>query len=306
MGCSYPSLPRVADVAISEQEIDKSLVELRALEAFLTSARDQPHYVSKPFDHNGLGVLSWRGLLIDHRLIDSFRQQNSAIVRKANLHALVPSHVHLSQHDFFRNCMAEISAQAKDCIIMFSVYFARQIFIHQRLLQLANRYSLLSLRWHSICVCIDCLNLQTHTLPNIWGSEQPFSPTMDSAALEYSEDVPMIKDPELAQALCFDNQNMFVEDPEMEHTQFVRRTKWDPHELAIFHEQFLVHSKDFRKIAEALPLRSTSDVAELYYLRRFSPEMMKIISIPRKRHKKYIAFSSIVPTQTSHTDERTK
>eukprot|EP00824_Muranothrix_gubernata_P016419 TRINITY_DN3399_c0_g1_i2.p1 TRINITY_DN3399_c0_g1~~TRINITY_DN3399_c0_g1_i2.p1 ORF type:complete len:944 (+),score=202.18 TRINITY_DN3399_c0_g1_i2:70-2901(+) len=96
---------------------------------------------------------------------------------------------------------------------------------------------------------------------------------------------PMIIDERQRQEF-FINRNGLIHDPMAEERARKMRNPWTEEEKSMFQEKFLVHPKNFRRIANYLPNKTVHDVVVYYYLNKMS--MKKVLSVRKGRIRKSI------------------
>ena len=131
-----------------------------------------------------------------------------------------------------------------------------------------------------------------------WPPEFQYSilkPTELSEVQPYcAPDVNQYKLEEEQECFMYYDENMLVEDPVKEHEMFKRRLTWTDDEKKIFYEKYGQHPREFKKIANALPGKSTKDVIEFYFLNRIPMNLHELDVRARTKghHKKVISEGS--------------
>ena len=131
-----------------------------------------------------------------------------------------------------------------------------------------------------------------------WPPEFKYSvlkPTELSEVQPYcAPDVNQYKLEEEQECFMYYDENMLVEDPVKEHEMFKRRLAWTDDEKKIFYEKYGQHPREFKKIANALPGKSTKDVIEFYFLNRLPMNLHELDVRARTKghHKKVISEGS--------------
>ena len=109
----------------------------------------------------------------------------------------------------------------------------------------------------------------------------------DKSLISYcANDLPMYLSQTEKETMLYYDENMLVEDPVAEHEAFKRRLTWTEEEKQIFYEKYAQHPKEFKKIAAALPLKSTKDVIEYYSINRKKLNLHEVDIASRKRGKR--------------------
>lgn len=97
-----------------------------------------------------------------------------------------------------------------------------------------------------------------------------------------------------------DDRNGLVEDSERLHDELQHLNVWTEQEKKVFIERFLVYPKKFKKIADALPHKSTAECVKFYYMskkqikykekrlekRRMGAERVRLQALEAKRKRK--------------------
>ena len=96
------------------------------------------------------------------------------------------------------------------------------------------------------------------------------------------------------ESTAFYSENGFVKDPVAEHDKFRNRLVWTTAEIQIFLERYLLHPRDFKKIAAYLPSKSIKDVIEFYYLHRNDMHLKDLENRQKKRGRKKVITEGVV------------
>eukprot|EP00658_Telonema_sp_P-2_P011860 TRINITY_DN14535_c0_g1_i8.p1 TRINITY_DN14535_c0_g1~~TRINITY_DN14535_c0_g1_i8.p1 ORF type:complete len:918 (+),score=241.05 TRINITY_DN14535_c0_g1_i8:264-3017(+) len=81
----------------------------------------------------------------------------------------------------------------------------------------------------------------------------------------------MVVDPKEREAQLFISKNALVEDPVYENRLFCLADMWKEEEKKLFFDKYMSYPKNFRKIAAALPYKTTQDCIRFYY--RYKKEL---------------------------------
>jgi hypothetical protein len=278
----FPAVPTAEEVSRACAATNASIAASQTHLASLMSARERVGDIrlTHPFDLSAFGVLGFRGLLMNHPLFDEFRRVNQARIQQANSMATVYSSVCSSDYQFL------VNLRRADCdpVPTFSVVFGRRLLQHERDMKLVGQYMSVYDLWRRFCGAVDQYNVMTHVREE-WGTPQATGPTRWRKELGLAPDVPMHRDGATKEGVCFDNRNLFVKDPIKSHQQFVRRLRWTDPEKIVFYRKLRAFGKNFHRIAECLPMRSTKEVVDFYYMNRFAPYMLQVMSSPRFAQK---------------------
>lgn len=132
---------------------------------------------------------------------------------------------------------------------------------------------------------------QRRTSSRLGGSTSSFSGIVRSeyeemqviAQLQKSEELKhLVKTPDMIinerkKEICnFPSNNGLIRDPLKERENELRSRPWEEDEIKIFKEKYLLHTKDFRKIASFLPGRTSQDCVMFYYRNQKSEEFAHV------------------------------
>lgn len=283
----FPKLPSFSIVqeleSVTKSELKRYQIELYNKKRQLHNCFTEQKVVN-PSNPHSLGIVNYRGLFINHNLIDNIIHENNAKIKKSNSRAKIDTNFDTISEPTFYFRVSFLCRKLFDSTpLMFTIIFKRMQLQQEKLIYLTSKYIEIREVWEQLCNYVDCLNIRSHKKLGEWGTEQVLTLTAYEDGGR-APDIEMHIDHDFQSITLYD-MNRFVKDPKLEHENFKRRIVWLPHEEKIFYEKFYTYPKEFGKIAKFLPDKTTKDMIEFYYTHKYTTEMKQVITRLKHRGK---------------------
>ena len=293
----FPLLPSKYEVLAAIQSIDDELIKEKNKLRQLIKIRNS-RIQSKPQSQNlenKKGVRSIFGNIVVQSTFETVKQQNFLKLQKSHKTNFIPNHQMYGKFKrigdlpyYFKD-----NSDLSEPILNYLTH--RKIEENKFNQQLATEYAYIHSKHEDLSNAVTEYYKLYQRSVDEWPPEFQFStprPTELSQVQPYcAPDVIQYKLQEEQECYLYYDENMLVEDPVKEHEQYKRRLTWTDDEKKIFYEKYALHPREFKKIANALPGKSTKDVIEFYFLNRKPMNLHELDLRARTKghHKKVIS-----------------
>ncbi|EAX88394.1 Myb-like DNA-binding domain containing protein [Trichomonas vaginalis G3] len=305
----FPSIPSKQEVQNFKSETDAEISRLKAELASLEYERKSFNHTARALTPNTAtnGIHEYRGLIMIESSIESIIQDNQRKAKEAQNLALVnpspmptdsnhtlPTYRHIVDYPQYKSTIKTNS----DLIVpMFGIRYGENVVLHDKEDELATKYNELNGPWKERQAIIDEYNNRTGDKSENWPSEFYFErPELDEVSrLKWAaDDIPQLLSPEEKMERSYINTNALVTEPIAKFNEYRNRLAWTEEEKQIFVEKYRQYSKDFAKIADALPEKDVKQVIEFYYLNRYKLHLKENEGAAKRRggNKKVITEGS--------------
>ena len=295
----FPTIPTKIEVLAAKAETEQEIQRLRSDLSLLQHEKASFNRTAHAFNPEEAiaGVHEYRGLLITDKTVSSVIMENMS--RKSDAVGMWT----LAGEPSFRTVLElpgyrrTISNQKKNLVPLFHSQLTERVFVDEHARELALVYKQKHDNWVRERDMLTEYSVKTDMKSDVWPPEFTMDTQQidDAARLKWvARDQPMYLSSKDRRSECYYDMNRFVEDPKREHDEFRARLHWSNDERQTFVEVYRKNPKDFRKIADALPEKTTKDVIEFYYLNRYTLCLKENEGLARKRggRKKVISEGS--------------
>lgn len=300
VSCSapFPSIPTKQEVQNAKAAVEAKIAALKADLSSLMYEKNSIDNTVQPIIPNSStkGIHEYRGLVITDNVIDNIIASNKEKAKEAQKDALVnvlpesipPKHTlpkfrHIGDLPEFKQT---VNTQSEILVPLFAIRFGEKDVLEQKKLELVDTYLALDEPYKHTCELIDEYNARTGEKSEHWPPEFTFdrAPADDVARLKWvAQDTPMILSKKDKIERAYYDTNSYVANPEETFEGFKNRLAWTEDERQTFVEKYRQHTKDFAKIAEALPEKTVKDVIEFYYLNRYHMNLKENEAASKRR-----------------------
>jgi hypothetical protein len=268
----FPSLPTRVELQEHTSSIEREIASAKAdLSSLLheRSSFDAPHR-TQALPTPASSVREYNNIILVDSVIDSVMSDNRQRKEASESHPSPIQFKHIAELPRFQGLIRD---HGKSLVpLLTSHLFARQI-ERERELELTLEFVAKHGKWKETSDWISKLSDMTRPdLTEEWPKKfGPAAPTRLLPAFSVvlpAPDEPMFISQTLRSSNCFYDRNSFVEDPSAEFDDFRGRISWSGEEEGEFIAKYIQHPKKFNIIAQSLPLKSTKDVIEFYYVNK--------------------------------------
>ncbi|EAY20306.1 Myb-like DNA-binding domain containing protein [Trichomonas vaginalis G3] len=292
--CLYPVLPSATDVQLLIDAVDLEIKELEAKMDELVTERTLGMISLPDFSDSGKNVkiLDFHNVIHSKDISQSVIEGSRRIAEQSHSKFKMPVKTnkfgHISHLPHYKD---EMENQESVMETMMQVLCQKIVKSDTKMKQLTHEYIERRKLWEESNELLDLYHKDLHASIDEWPPEFALSfikPTDQTVTQFCGKDQIMYLDDEEKESYLYYNENSFVEDPVKEHERYKKRISWSESEKQTFLEKYYQHPRDFKKIAQALPLKSIKEVIEYYNIYRIKLNLKAADVAGRKRGRKRI------------------
>ena len=299
----FPSLPQAKEIKIYIRRIDADIarekVKLELMEREISKKTliiPSSNEIPPQFQ-----IQNFHDFFIPQKLVEELRCQNQKKAQTSHQKHTLKSHsikqkvTHICNLPYFLKTLYSIDDFVDDMFRSISEIHQARIAKERLLCSDYMNYKELQHKYYS---ALESWQREDRRSLDSWPVEVKKQPpkTTDVAILSKytSRDQPMILSDIERESTAFYSENGYVQDPLAEHNQYRNRLVWTQEETQIFLERYLLHPREFKKIASYLPSKSIKEVIEFYYLHRIDMHLKDLENRQKKRGRKKVITEGVV------------
>lgn len=290
----YPALPTASEIQLLIDAIDVEIEELHAKMKSLEDERTLGMIEMPDLNERGenVKILDFHNIIYTQSAAEAVIAASQSIAKQSHEKNKMPTqsdkYTHITQLPLF---MDEMQHEDSNTETMLHVLCQKVSKVDLKARQLSLEYAERRKMWEESNDLLDAYHKDIRASIDEWPPEFALSiikPTDHTATRFCGKDQIMYLDDEEKEAYLYYDENSYVEDPVKEHEIYKKRNPWSDTEKQIFLDKYYQHPRDFKKIAQALPLKTIKEVIEYYNIYRIKLNLKQADVAGRRRGRKRI------------------